>query len=140
MLNYCKLQVIFKSHKKLKFQCGLCNESYYGECVRHLAVRSGEHIGISPWTNKRVQLRKDRAFYHHLLNCNYLPTFKNFSVLCPEKEKYLLELKENLLIIRDRPWMNRNIRFVPPFCLNEFLSHCLLLSVDFCDQFFTYFM
>ena len=123
VLNCCKLQVIFKSQNKLcnnfcfkdlvsqiltssvvyKFQCGLCNESYYGECVRHLAVRSGEHIGISPWTNKRVQLRKGRAFYHHLLNCNYLPTFKNFSVLCPEKEKYLLELKESLLIIRDRP-------------------------------------
>ena len=28
----------------------------------------------------------------------------------------------------------------PSICLNEFLSHCLLLSVDFCDQFFTYFM
>ena len=62
----CKLQVNFKSQNKLcnnsrfkdpiprilasvvvyKFWCGLCNESYYGECVRHLAVRRGEHIGI----------------------------------------------------------------------------------------------
>ena len=24
-------------------------------------------------------------------------------------------------------------------CLHEFLPHCLLCSVDFCDQFFTYF-
>ena len=31
-----------------KFQCGLCNESYYGECIRHLNVRIGEHIRISP--------------------------------------------------------------------------------------------
>ena len=31
-----------------KFQCGLCSESYYGECVRHLNVRTGEHICISP--------------------------------------------------------------------------------------------
>ena len=38
-----------------KFQCGLCNESYYGECLRHLAVRSCKHIGISPLTNKRIQ-------------------------------------------------------------------------------------
>ena len=30
-----------------KFQCGLFNESYYGECMRHLDVRIGEHIGIS---------------------------------------------------------------------------------------------
>ena len=61
VLRCCKLQFIFKSQNKLfnhfcfkdpvpqifpssvrlvyKFQCGLCNESYYGECVRHLAVK-----------------------------------------------------------------------------------------------------
>ena len=37
-----------------KFQCGLCNESQYGECVRHLNVTIGEHIGIS----LRIKLRK----------------------------------------------------------------------------------
>ena len=37
-----------------KFQCGLYNESYYGECVRQLNVRIGEHIGISPLTRKKV--------------------------------------------------------------------------------------
>ena len=31
----------------------MCNEFYYGEWVRRLAVRSGEHIGISPLTSKR---------------------------------------------------------------------------------------
>ena len=35
-----------------KFQCGLFNEIYYGECVKHLNVRIGEHIGISPLTKK----------------------------------------------------------------------------------------
>ena len=35
-----------------KFQRGLCNEFYYGDCVRHLNVRIGEHIGISPPTKK----------------------------------------------------------------------------------------
>ena len=53
-----------------KFQCELCNESYYRECIRHLAVESGERIGISP-THKRVQCRKDSVVYHHLSNCNY---------------------------------------------------------------------
>ena len=121
VLNWCKLQVIFKSQNKLynnlcfkdhvpqvltsgvvyKFQCGLCNESFYGECVRHLAVRSGEHIGISPLTNTMVQPRKDSAVCHHLLNCNYSLTFQDFSVLCHKNKKYLLELKENLLIMRD---------------------------------------
>ena len=68
VLSCCKLQFVFKSQNKLakafnfkdripkeltygviyKFQCGLCNESYYGKCVRYLNVRIGEHIGISP--------------------------------------------------------------------------------------------
>ena len=102
VLNCLKLQVTFKSQNKLcnyfhfkdlvpqifasgviyKFQCGLCNESYYGKCVRHLTVRSGEHADISPLTNKRVHSRKNSAACHHLLNCNYSPTFKDFSVLC----------------------------------------------------------
>ena len=66
-LILCKSQIVFKSQNKLakafrfkyrfpkeltsgvvyKFLCGLCNESCYGECVRHLNVRLGEHIGIS---------------------------------------------------------------------------------------------
>ena len=79
-----------------KFQCGLCNESYYGECVRHLAVRSGEHIGISPLTNKRVQRIRDSGACHHLLNFSY-----SRIVLCHENKKHLLEIKESLLIIRD---------------------------------------
>ena len=120
VLNCCKLQVIFKIQKIFrfkgliplilisgviyKFQRGLCNESYYGECVRHLAIGSGEHIGISPLTNKRAQSRNNSAVYHDLLNCNYSPTFEDFSVLCHENKKYLLELKESLLLMRDRPF------------------------------------
>ena len=42
---------IFTSGVIYKFQCGLCNESNYGECVRHLVISSGEHTGISPLTN-----------------------------------------------------------------------------------------
>ena len=133
VLNCCKLQVVFESQNKLrnnfrfkdpvlqilasvavyKFQCGLWNESYYGECVRHLAVRSGEYFGISPLTGKRVQPRKDSAVCQHFLNCSYSPTSEDFSVLCHENKKYFLELKESLLIVRDRLSMNRNVRSGP---------------------------
>ena len=34
-------------------------------------------------------------------------------VLCHKNKKYLLELKESLLIMRDRPSMNRNRRSAP---------------------------
>ena len=50
------------------FQCGLRNESYYGESDRQLAEKSGTYIGISPLTNKRAQSRKHSAVCHHLLN------------------------------------------------------------------------
>ena len=128
VLNCYKSQVIFKSQKKLcnnfhfkvpvpqilrsglvyKFQCEFCNESYNGECIRYLAIRSGDHIGISPLTNKKVQPKKNNVVCHHLLNCNYSTTF-----LCHENKKYTLELKERLFIVRDRPSMNRKVRSAP---------------------------
>ena len=40
-----------------KFQYGICNWSCYGECDRHLNVRIGEHIGISPLIKKTLSLR-----------------------------------------------------------------------------------
>ena len=75
-------------------------------CVRHLAVKSGEHLKISLLTNKRVQTRKESVVSHHLLNCNYSHSFEDFSVLRHENKKYILELTEGLFIMRDRPSMN----------------------------------
>ena len=60
VLNCCELEIAFKCQTKLsnscrfkdpipkdlisgvvyKFQCGLCNESYYGESIRHLDLGS----------------------------------------------------------------------------------------------------
>ena len=128
ILNCCKLQIVFKSQNKLakafrfkdciskkltsgviyKFQCGFCNESYYGECVRHLNVRIGEHIRISPFTKKKVK-PKGSPVSDHLLLCNHSLSFENVSVLTKKNKKFLLELKESLLM-RDKPSLNRNIR------------------------------
>ena len=66
ILNCCKLQIVFKSQRKLayvfrfkdrlpfdlvsgvayKYTCGRCNSCCYGETDRHLKVRSGKHIEI----------------------------------------------------------------------------------------------
>ena len=69
-----------------KFQCGLCNKSYYGEYVRHLNVRIGEHIGISMLAMKKVK-PKGTAVSDYLLLCNHSPSFENFSVLTKKKLK-----------------------------------------------------
>ena len=133
VLNCCKLEIAFKCQTKLsnsfrfkgpipkdlvsgvvyKFQCGLCNESYYGENIIHLDIRSGEHIGVSPLTGKKVKSIKNSAVRDHLLHCNYLPSFDNFSILAHEKKTFFLEIKESLLIMRDKPSLNRNISFAP---------------------------
>ena len=72
ILNCCKIQIVFKSQRKLasvfrfkdhlpydlvsgvvyKYTCGSCKSSYYGETDRHLKVRCGEHNGISTLTSK----------------------------------------------------------------------------------------
>ena len=83
-----------------KFQCGLCNESYPGKCVRHLRVRMGEYIGISLLTKKKVK-PKGSAVSDRFLRCKHLPSFEKFSVLIKENRKFVLELNESLLIVRD---------------------------------------
>ena len=58
---------------------------------------------MSPLTGKKVKPSNNSAIYDHLLHYNVLPSFDNFSVLVHENKKYLLEIKENLVIMRDKP-------------------------------------
>ena len=116
-LNFCKLEIAFKYQTKLfnsfhfkdpltkglifgvvfKFQCSLCNESYYGESIIYLDIRSGEQIDLSP------------AVCDHLLHYNFLLSFDNFDLLVHKNKKYLLEIKDSLLIMRDKPSLDRSI-------------------------------
>ena len=129
VLNCCKLEIVFNFQLRhsnsfrykdpipkdlifgvvYKFHSGLCNESYYSEIIRHLDARSGKHIGMSPVTGKKVKPSNNSAICDHLLHCNFLPSFDNFSVLAHENKKYLLEIKESLLIMTEKPPLNRNI-------------------------------
>ena len=49
--------------------------------VSVLDIRSGEHIGVSPLTGKKVKPINNSAVRDHLLHCNHLPSFDNFSIL-----------------------------------------------------------
>ena len=83
-----------------KFQCGLCSESYYGECMRDLNVGLGEHIGISPLTRKQFK-PKTSSVADHLLLCNHSAYYDDYSILTRENKTFLLELKKSLLIMID---------------------------------------
>ena len=101
-----------------KFQCGLRSESCYGECMRHLDVRVGEHISISPLTRKQVK-PKNSSVANHLLFCNHSASYDDFSIATRANKKFLLELKESLLIIRDKPSLNRNITSAPLYLFHK---------------------
>ena len=60
--------------------------------VSHLDIRSGEHIGVSPLTGKKIKPSINSAICDYLLQCNFLPSFDNFRVLAHENKKYLLEI------------------------------------------------
>ena len=137
ILNCCKLQIVFKNKTTLgnkfhfkdqipkdltsvvlyKFQCGLCSESYYGEYMRHLNIRIGEHIGISPLTGKQVK-PKNSSVADYLLLCNHSASYDDFKIT-RENKKFLLELKESLLIMRDKPSLNRNITSTPLYLFGK---------------------
>ena len=100
VLNCYKLGIVFKCQTRLsnsfrykepipkdlvsgvvyKFPCGPCNESYYGESIRHLDIRSGEYIGVSPLTGQ-VKPSNNSAIYDHLLLCKFLPSSDNL-IMC----------------------------------------------------------
>ena len=94
VVNYRLFSKVACSRNLYMFQHGLCNEPYYGECIRHPALRSDENIGISPLT---------REGYNHLS-----------------------ELKESLLIMRDRPSIET---FVPSLFLSLPLSHYIWMNL-----------
>ena len=93
--------------------------SYYGETDRHLNFRSGEHIGISPLTFRKVKLSRESAIRDHLPNCSNFPSFGEFTILEYGHHKYILEIKESFLIKRDRPVLNKNISSAKLFLFNN---------------------
>ena len=52
---------------------------------------------------------KNSSVTDHLLFCNHSTPYDDFSILTREDKKFLLDLKESPLIMRDKPSLNRNI-------------------------------
>ena len=93
--------------------CSCCNATYYGQTQRHFFVRASEHLGITPLTGKLVKTPKKSAIFDHMLLDGHKASFDNFSILLKENNTFKLQLKESLLISRDKPILNRNIYSFP---------------------------
>ena len=132
-LPFCKIRVIFKSTTRLsnfccfkdkvpfslrssivyKFSCVRFNATYYGETCQHLNIRVGEHLGISPLTGKKSKGKTTIAIKDHMLFCDHVVSLKVFKILVSSNSEFHLKIKENLLISRGKPELNRNKKFLP---------------------------
>ena len=107
------IPLALRSHLIYKYTCSNCNVTYYGETERHLKVRAGEHLSISALTNKRVNNNKRSAVKDHCIFYNHEGDFPDFSVLSYESNKFKLLIKEALLVSRDNPSLNKQIKSIP---------------------------
>ena len=132
-LQFCSLKVVFQSPCKLcslfhfkdtldkkirsdlvyRYTCSNCNVTYYGKTYQHFFTRAAEHMGISNLTEKRVKNVKQSAVSDHLLQCDCSINFDNFDILASETNNFRLLIKESLLIMRDKPVLNRNTTSFP---------------------------
>ena len=51
---------------------------------------------MSSLPGKKVKLNPNNAVHDHLIHCNYLPSFDNFSILVHENKKFLFKIKESI--------------------------------------------
>ena len=123
----------FLSGSGYKFQCGLYNEPYLYENISYLDIRSREQMGVSPLTGRKVKTINNSAIRDHLLHYNYLPSFDNFSISAHDNKKLLLEIKETLLLMRDKPSLDRNISSAPLYLFDKvserFLVHFMVVHL-----------
>ena len=63
-------------------------------------------IGLSRLISK---LSKESAIRDHLLNCNNIPSFQEFTILANGNNKFVLEIIESLFIKRCGPILNKSI-------------------------------
>ena len=98
-----------RSNLIYKFSCGSCTASYIGKTYRHFKVRVSEYQGVSSRTGKPVKGILSTSVRDHMLVCDHKVVHEDFKFLDNESNRYLLELKESLIIKRDRPSLNKNL-------------------------------
>ena len=89
-----------------KYTCAKCNFSYIGSTFRYLEKRLEEHLHISALTGKPLHGLQIWPPMAHTRNCQIHNSRDDFSIMCNEKDKHLLRLKESLLIHHLKPELN----------------------------------
>ena len=71
-------------------------------------IRVGEHSGVSPLTGKKVEAKTTTAIKDHMLFCDHAVSLGDFKILASSNSEFHVNIKESLLISRDKPELSRN--------------------------------
>ena len=135
LLPFSKLKIVFKTSRRLssvfsfkdkipkslvsgiiyKFTCAECNLSYIGCTKRYWEKRLEEHLHISALTGKPLSGLQIFAPMQHVRSgtCIARPTRDDFTIIGREKNPYVLQVKESILISTSKPALNNNNTSVP---------------------------
>ena len=86
---------LYKSVTKSLSQCNL-------KVIFQSKVRAGEHISTSPLTGKRVNNNKNLS--------GHMCSFEDFTVLNYESHKFKQLITESLLVTKDKPLLNKQVK------------------------------
>ena len=86
-----------------KFQCSSCSATYYGNTKCHFKFPVSEHTRVSASTGKNIKSTKNSAVHGHMVVCNNIVSFEEFSVLANGNNDFRIKLQERLSIHRDGP-------------------------------------
>ena len=70
-------------------------------------------MGVSARTGKNIKSTKIFAVRDHMLVCNNIVSFEDFSVLANGTNDFRIKLQESLLIHRDGPQLNKTSESAP---------------------------
>ena len=128
---FCSLKVVFRTSRRLSssfsfkdkfpksllsgviysYQCPNCKLRYIGCTRRYWETRLQEHCHVSALTGKPLSgLQVFAPMQHVKSNCCEVTKIsrEDFSIIGHEKDKYLVQLKESILITTQRPKLNGN--------------------------------
>ena len=99
-----------RSHLVYRLLCSNCNITHYVETERHLHIRSWEYLSLYALTGKRETTKN----WQSKITACFLITWvclKNFQFWRISQIKLLI--KESLLVSRDRPLLNKQVKSIP---------------------------
>ena len=120
---FCRLKIVFKSGKRLssffpfkdrfpeslmsgviyQYTCAKCKLSYVGCTKRFWETRLQEHTHVSALTGKPLHgLQLFAPMQHSRAGCHERVKREDFKIIGHEKDRFLLQLKESLIISSER--------------------------------------